>query len=475
MRTLSFLLLALLIGSTQSCKNTTPAGHETEVVMSDAEFLNTLREAYLFGFPLVVMDASRKTMTNVADVTSGSVMRAPINQFVHARQFPNAESRDVVRPNADTYYSSAWLDLRAEPMVLTLPNTNGRYYLFPMMDAWTNIFFSPGSRTTGTDAQTYLLTAPGWSGAIPENMTEVKAPTSMVWIIGRIQVNSPEDAATIVKAIQDGIGLMPLSSLGKDYTPPAGAVDPALPAQTPNDMVMGMEPTDFFNRLNQLMRDNPPAPADSIILRKLAPLGIGPDSTFDATRLPATVQDSLPGIAALAKQTMLATGLGSGNPVNGWMVNTGLGTYSTQYSFRAGVAFGGLGANLDADAMYPAGMVDADGEPFDGSKHSYTLTFPKDMTPPANAFWSLTLYDDEGFMVANPINRFAIGDRNALKPNANGSIEILISHQDPGKDRRANWLPAPAGPFNLLMRVYWPKPAMLDGTWMPPGVQKVRE
>lgn len=468
-------MLALILIGAMSCTNANQAGRETDKAMSEAEILGTLREAYLFGFPLIVMDASRTTMTNVADVTSGSVMRAPINQIVHARQFPDANSRDVVRPNADTYYSTAWLDLRTEPMVLSLPNTKGRYYLFPMMDAWTNIFFSPGSRTTGTDAQTYLLTAPGWTGSVPENMTEVKAPTSMVWIIGRIQVNSPEDAATTVKAIQDGIGLAPLSAFGKDYTPPAGVVDPGLPALTPNDMVIGMSAADFFNRLNQLMRDNPPAPADSTFLKKLAPLGIGPDSTFDATRFPAAVQDSLRGLAAWAKATMLATGLGSGKPVNGWMVNTGLGSYGTQYSFRAGVAFGGLGANLDADAMYPASMVDADGEPFDGSKHSYTMTFPKDMPPPASAFWSLTLYDNEGFMVANPVNRFAIGDRNALKPNADGSIEILISHQDPGKDRRANWLPAPAGPFNLLLRVYWPKPAMLDGSWTPPAVQKVKQ
>jgi hypothetical protein len=318
-----------------------------------------------------------------------------------------------------------------------------------------------------------VLTAPGWSGTIPENMTEVKAPTSMVWIIGRIQVNSPEDAATTVKAIQDQIRLVPLSAYGKTYTPPAGVVDPGVPAMTPNDMVLGMSAADFFNRLNQLMRDNPAAAADSSLLHKLAPLGIGPDSTFDATRLPAAVQDSLQGIAAWGKERMLANGLGAGQPVNGWMINKSLGMYGTQYDFRAGIAFGGLGANLDADAMYPASLVDADGEPYDGAKHSYTITFPKDMTPPASAFWSLTLYDSEGFMVANPVNRFAIGDRDALKPNADGSIEILISHQDPGKDRRANWLPAPAGPFNLLMRVYWPKPAMLDGTWMPPAVKKV--
>ena len=154
MKHIPFLLLTMIILGATSCKNTDHAGRASDVSLSESELLNTLREAYLFGFPLVVMDATRQAMTNAADVTSGSIMRAPVNQIVHARQFPNAESRDVVRPNADSYYSSAWLDLRAEPMVLDLPDTTGRYFLFPMLDAWTNVFFSPGSRTTGTGRST---------------------------------------------------------------------------------------------------------------------------------------------------------------------------------------------------------------------------------------------------------------------------------------------------------------------------------
>lgn len=469
-RTLGILLTVLLLAACNQTPKTSSADEKAN--LTDEQIVHTLKEAYEFGFPLMVMYATQQVGTNVDKVYDKGRIAAPINQVSSATQFPDDKFRDVVRPNNDTYYSSASLDLKSEPMVLQIPNTNGRYALFPMLDAWTNVFFSPGKRTTGTDAQSYLITGPGWTGEVPANMKQVKSPTNMVWLIGRIQVNSVNDGATAVKKIQDGIKLFPLSALGKTYVAPTGKIDPNIPQKTPNDIVLGMSVVDYFNQLNKLMVDNPPFAADTNMMQKLAPLGIAPGGTFDTSKLSAAIRDSIKLIPAWAKNDMIANGLSESKPVNGWSVVSGLGDYKTNYPYRAGIAFGGLGANLDADAIYPASMTDIDGDPYDGSKHKYIWHIDAGKEPPANAFWSLTMYDSDGFLCANPIKRFAIGDRNPLKKNNDGSIDIYIQKDNPGKDKESNWLPAPDGLFNLLLRVYWPKEEMINRSWTAPGVKK---
>lgn len=434
--------------------------------------IETAREAYQFGYPLVVMYVSKQVMTNVErPVTEGRLL-APANQLANANTFPNDKFRDVVRPNNDTYYSMAWLDLKQEPVVLELPNTNERYYLFPLLDAWSNVFFSPGKRTAGTEAQTYLISGPKWTGNVPTGMKQVKAPTDIVWLVGRTQVNSEKDGAAVVKKIQEGYKLTPLSAYGKAYTPPPGTIDKTIPQKAPNDIVTGMSITDYFNLLNKLMIDNPPAPADAEMMKKLAPLGIAPGATFDLSKFSQEEQDSMSALPGWAKTELHKSGLRSAKAINGWSVNYGLGSYGTDYKLRSGIAYGGLGANLDADAMYPGSFTDADGQPYDGSKHNYVLHFDAGKQPPVHAFWSLTMYSSEGFLVTNPINRFAIGDRNPLKKNADGSLDIYIQKENPGKDKENNWLPAPNGPFNLLLRMYWPKEEMLNKQWSPPPVKK---
>ncbi|GAO43066.1 DUF1254 domain-containing protein [Flavihumibacter petaseus] len=472
---LAMLLMSLSCGSSPE-KKADEAGTTDGVTSGtlDAASVELLKKAYLFGFPLVVMDASRQVMTNVtAPVTAGRLL-APVNQFANAQTFPDDKFRDVVRPNCDTYYSMGWLDLGSDAIVVELPATNDRYYLFPMLDAWTNVFFSPGTRTTGNKAQRYLVTGPGWSGTVPAGLEQVKAPTDIVWVIGRVQVNSAKDGATTVKKIQQGFKLVPLAAYGKPYTPVPGKVDPAVPKMAPNDIVTGMSATDYFNRLNALMVKNPPAAADAALLKELETLGIGPGKQFDAGKLSAALQDSLKALPGWGKNELSSHGMSHGKSENGWVVNRGLGDYGTNYPFRAGVSYGGLGANLDADAIYPASQVDGDGEPYDGSKHDYVLHFGKGQTPPSKAFWSLTLYDPEGFLSTNVLNRFAIGDRDPIKKNVDGSTDIYISKNKPSPDKTANWLPAPNGPFNLLLRVYWPKEDMISGSWKTPPVQKVK-
>ena len=220
-------------------------------------------ESYIYGYPMVTMEMTRRVMTNVVQPEGA---RAPMGQFVRMREYPSAQFRDVTAPNADTLYTTAWIDVGKEPWVLSLPDANDRYYLFPMLDAWTNVFQVPGKRTTGTKAQKYAITGPGWSGVLPEGVTEYKSPTAIVWLLGRIySTGTPEDYA-IVHKMQDEISLVPLSSYGKPYTPTAGTVDPSIDMKTAvRDQVNALSADEYFNLLAKLMKDNPAAAADTAI------------------------------------------------------------------------------------------------------------------------------------------------------------------------------------------------------------------
>jgi hypothetical protein len=432
-------------------------------------------EAVVYGLPLVIMDITRAKTTNVARPGDFS---APVNQFVHVRAFPDASFKDVVRANVDTLYSSAWLDLSKEPVVLSVPDTKGRYYLMPMLDAWTNIFASPGKRTTGTAAGHFAITGPGWSGTLPAGVTELKSPTNMVWIIGRTQTDGPQDYAA-VHAIQDGYSLVPLSAFGQPYTPPEGAVDPAIDMKAaPVDQLKAMSSSAFFDRMASLLKSNPPPAAEAPVLEKLKAIGIVPGEPFDPAKLDPAVAKGLESSLRVALEKLEAASKEAGAPVNGWRVpSMVLGKFGTDYGTRAVVALIGLGANLPEDAVYPSVFVDAGGQPLDGANR-YVIRFDKDATPPVQAFWSITLYDANSFFVANSINRFAVSSWMPLKKNADGSLEIYVQADSPGADKEANWLPAPSsGPFNLTLRMYWPNgtaPSIIDGSWKPPAVTKVQ-
>jgi hypothetical protein len=429
-------------------------------------------EAVVYGFPLVIMDATRKKISNVA--TPGA-FAAPINQFANVPEFPDASFRDVVRANVDTLYSSAWLDLTKEPIVLSVPDTKGRYYLMPMLDAWTNIFASPGKRTTGTKAGHFAVTGPGWTGTLPAGVQQLKSPTNMIWLIGRTQTNGPKDYAA-VHAIQKQYKLTPLSAFGKPYTPPAGAVDPNVDMKlAPVEAVATMGSANFFNTLAALMKDNPPPAADAPALARLAKIGIVPGEKFDPAKLDPAVAKGLEKSLSVALEKMTAASKETGAPVNGWRVPPmKLGDFGTDYGTRAVVALVGLGANLAADAVYPSAFVDGDGKALNGANR-YVLHFAKGEEPPVRAFWSVTMYNPDSFFVANPINRFAVSSWMPFRRNADGSLDLYIQKDSPGKDNEANWLPAPAGDFNLTLRMYWPTdkaPSIIDGTWKPPALKK---
>lgn len=442
---------------------------------SEQEAYEIARDAYVYAYPIVTMDVSMRQSTNVPDAKS-IPLRAPINQFAHARTYPRAEDRDVVRYNFDTLYSPVWLDLSAEPIILSVPDTAGRYYLLPMLDMWTDVFSVVGSRTTGTKAGNFALVAPGWSGTLPDGMEKIAAPTSSIWILGRTQTNGPADYDNVHK-VQDGYKLTPLSQWGKSYTPPpTSPTDPTIDNKTPPFVqVNKMDGVAVLGRLAALMAKYPPHPNDYPILFRMRQIGLEPGKPFDAATLdPALVKT----INTAAKDALAdleqsgKSGAGIGLHVNGWFYQTStVGTYGTAYKLRGMGALIGLGVNLPEDAVYPATFVDGNGKAYDGANR-YVLHFDKGKLPPAAAFWSVTLYDKNGFQAANTLNRFALGDRDKLTFNSDGSLDIYIQNEPPGAGKEANWLPAPKGEFNLAMRLYSPKREALDGSWTPPAVKR---
>ena len=433
-------------------------------------------QAVIYGLPLVMMDI---TMMNF---TSRPAPRgAPANRFLHERAFPPASFKQVVRVNVDTLYSSAFLDLSKEALVLSVPDTHGRYYLLPLMDAWSNVFATPGTRTRGDTAANYLIAGPDWTEKPPAGMEVLKSGTNMVWLLGRTQTNGPRDYAA-VHAIQDGYQLVPLPRFGQIYSPANPAPDPNYDANTPPvEKLKAMSAAQYFNSLARLLQANPPPAADAPMIARLAQLGIVPGQPFDPSRLDRDVAKSLSGSVSLALQKLQAAVAQMGTTEshhfeNGWRIPPiAVGNFGTDYQLRAIITLIAFGANLPADAVYPTAFTDGDGKQLNGA-NDYVLHFAKGATPPVNAFWSVTLYGPDSFFVANVIDRQAISSWMPLERASDGSLDIHIRKDPPGKDRESNWLPAPAGDFNLTMRMYWPRqerPSILDGSWIPPPVTRV--
>lgn len=426
-------------------------------------------EAYIFGYPLVLLDVTKQVMTNVP--TNGE-NAAPINQFGQKRSFPDETLTTVVSPNADTLYSFAFLDLSSEPMILSVPEMTKRYYLMQMLDAWTNVFAAPGTRTTGSEKGHFVIIGPHRKGVLPEGVNVIKSPTSTVWIIGRTQTNGKADYAA-VHAIQDQYKLTPLSAWGKSYTPPGSLpVSKSVDMKTPPVEQIGkMDASTFFASLNSLMKNNPPAAADAGALNRFAAIGVAPGKPFDLKNLSPDMAKGIETGIRRGLQIILAEAKKpTGKVVNCWEFMSNVGRYGTDYLWRAVVALIGLGANLAEDAVYPRATTDADGKALTGS-NEYEIHFAKGQLPPVGAFWSITMYNSSQFFVKNPINRFAIGDRDNLKFNPDGSLTIYVQNESPGKDRESNWLPAPEDAFSLFMRLYWPKKEVLDSKWVPPTIK----
>jgi hypothetical protein len=438
--------------------------------------------AYLYFYPLVTMDITRKQISNIEP---GKGFGGPMNTFVNLSEYPPADLKTVVRPNFDTLYSSAWLDLTKEPVIVSVPDTGGRYYLLPMLDMWTDVFASPGWRTTGTQAGDFIILPPGWRPDLRDHLIEkfnlpketerIDAPTPYVWIIGRTKTDGPADYEAVHK-IQAGYKITPLSQWGKAPEPAAVKIDPTVDMKTPPKLqVDTMDASKFFAYAAEVLKVNPPHITDQPIIALMKRIGIEVGQSFDIDKVDPVVAKALERVPQAAQELMKWKVPTLARVVNGWSMNTDtMGVYGNYYLKRAIVAQLGLGANLPEDAIYPSNLGDESGKPLDGA-NKYTIHFDKGATPPVGAFWSITLYDQEGYQVENSLYRFAVSSWMPLIYNHDGSLDLYFQNESPGAAKEANWLPAPKGPFNLLMRLYAPKSEALTGKWNPPSVMRTQE
>jgi hypothetical protein len=442
---------------------------QAQSALTEQEAQAIALDAYIYFYPLMSMDLSRKQFTNGTDDFKG-----PMNTFVNVPAYPPADFKGVVRSNFDTLYSVSWLDMTKEPLVISAPDTDGRYYLLPMLDMWTDVFASPGWRTTGTKAGNFLVIPPGWKGSVPDGMTRIDAPTPYVWLIGRTKTDGPPDYDAVRK-IQAGYKVTLLSEFGKPPRPVEFKLDPSVDMKTPPKVqVDTMAGGKYFAYAAELLKLHPPHVTDEPIIARMKKIGIEVGKSFDISKLDPAVQKALE-VAPQDGQKLMAWKLPTLARVsNGWSMNTDtVGVYGNYYLKRAILSQQGLGANVVEDAIYPLNLADESGKPLDGA-NKYTITFEKGAAPPVNAFWSITLYDQEGFQVGNVLNRFAVSSWMPFKYNSDGSLELYFQNESPGKDMEANWLPAPKGPFNLTMRLYAPKSEALTGKWNPPPVTKAQ-
>lgn len=435
-----------------------PASDEWSGEMTDVEMAT---EAYVAGYPLVV---TVRTMQRLGGLLG-------VNELSWQRALSGPGNRTVVAPNRDTLYSVAVLDLRAEPMALSLPEVGDRYYTYQLLDAWTESFAYVGTRTTGGRAGTWVITPPGWDGLLPEGTDRIEAPTPQVFLLGRFLVDGDADVAAVT-AISERTALRPLSALTGQAPPPP---PPPLgdPAGSPQDVPAGAA---FFDELGDALAVNPPTtPAQRALFERAAGLGIGPGRRpgHEATAEARAALDA--GAAAGSARIGQAATRGAGEREGGWSTNLDVGTYGDDTLLRAVVAKVGWGANVPEEAVYPVARLDAAGEPLSG-EHTYTIRFPAGGLPPVEAFWSLSVYGADMFFVAHPSDRYTIGDRTpGLVVADDGSLEITLSHRPPAEEpgHATNWLPVPESRFVLMLRLYLPGRAVLDGTYDLPEIERV--
>jgi len=424
-------------------------------------------EVYVYAYPLVLMDVTKQVAT----------AKTPVNTFAHKRT-ASESGAESVRPNADMLMSTAWLDLSKEPIVFSVPDTHGRYYLFEAQDAWTNVFSSLGKRVTGTDKADFAIVGPRWKGTLPPGVEEVKAPTEMVLLTGWTQASGKGDYAAVNK-LQDQYKLSPLSRFAKTSarsggaapTPPPAKVDLKMP---PAEQVAKMDARTFFNRVAMLLPGNPPSKEDASMVDKMKKLGVVAGQPFDPSKLDAPTLEGIDEAPKGTQDAMSAAAKGTGGAEirNGWTFHLDLGRYGINYGKRAFVAWMGLEAPAPEDEIVMTTRLDGAGKSLDGAGQ-YVIHFDSGKMPPVDGGWSVTLYNDKQTFATNALDRHALSDRDKLKANADGSIDIYVQNANPGGDKEANWLPAPKGPFNLVLRMYAPKQELTAGRWAPPPVKRM--
>ena len=425
------------------------------------------KEAYVYGFPMV---DDYRVMYSYFVNKEDPEYKGDWNQIHNTPRVYTPEDTTIQTPNSDTPYSTVGADLRAEPLVLTVPPVEqDRYYSLQFIDGYTYNIDYVGSRTTGNGGGKYLLAGPNWKGAPPEGIDKViRSDTDLALVLYRTQLMGPSDLDT-VKKIQDGYQVTPLSAyLNQPAPPPAPAID-FVPPLTPDQQKTSPQ---FFDIMNFVLRFAPVLPAEQAMRDRFATIGIGPEGSFEADKLSPEMRQAIEGGMADAwaefnalKKDKIDTGqVGAADLF-------GTADYlAGNYLYRMAGAVLGIYGNSKDEAIYPGTSSDSTGQPLTGA-NTYTYRFDKDKLPPVNAFWSLTMYElPKSLLVANPMNRYLINSPmlSSLIKDPDGGITLYLQNQSPGADKEANWLPAPKGPFQVVLRLYWPKPDALNGDWKPP-------
>jgi hypothetical protein len=388
-----------------------------------------------------------------------TTLRFPENSLISIAALTNPSTRTVVLPNHDTTYTVERLQLAAGPRVLDVPDTHGRYYVIQFLDAYSNTFAYVGRRTTGTKPGSYVIVPPGYKGSLPAGVKRIQSPTNLVWVLGRTLVQDEADMSAV-------------ADLMANYR--FTALDAWTAGQRADPLVLGSFPTTppveiptgaaFFVRLDEVLLRDPPPKRDACAVKAFA-RGFGATERVRGAAARA-------GARIIAKAEAKADRFGAKRH-NGWLFpGPYIGNYGRNYLGRAVIATAALGANTRPETVYPLAVDDVDGQPLSG-RHRYTIRFKRGELPPANAFWSVTIYNKARYLVPNPIDRYAIGDRTkGLRRGRDGSLTIYVQHGRPGGAKAANWLPAPSGSFRLAMRIYEPRRSALNGRWRPPPVQR---
>jgi hypothetical protein len=438
-------------------RSRTPSATDAAAVAADG---------VVFGYPLVLMGRMRAWMTD-APAPDPVRMRAPPNRFVHARALPEAASGRPGGARTGALRSAAWLDLGATPQVLSVPETHGRFYALSLVDLWTDVFASVGARTTGAGAGTYVIAGPSWSGGeLPAGALLIRAPTRMARIAGATQVDGGRFAEA--HAVQDAYELRPLLS---GHARPE-LVEPPVNHTPPVAQVEQLDARAFFSELSSLMRDNPPRLEDRAIVERMRRLGLLLEGDLAWRGLDRELRRAVAvGAARGLERVLTAAESPPGETIGHWRIRFRLGRHGTDYLRRAAAACAGLEAGPADDELPVLTQADVNGRQLTG-RRGYSISFAPWSLPPVHGYWTLLTYDAREPLVDNPVERYSIGDWNGLVPEPDGTVTIRVQHPDPGPDV-PNWLPAPPGPFNLLLQLCWPQREVLDRRWTPPAVTPI--
>lgn len=431
-------------------------------------------DAYVYAYPLVLMDVARRVQTNVQSPDTAFGGGAPVNRYTHMSRAADPLLHGLPYPDVDTLWSALWFDVSKEPLLLEVPDARGRYYSITLSDMWSDAFAAPGSRTAQDGLRVYAVVAPDWQGKLPKPAEVLRAPTAAGLLRVRIAYRGIQDLGA-AQGFQMALDATPLSRWGKKTVPPDGQFDVALSRRAPAEQVAEMKAQEFFAAFAELAARYPPHAADGPILQRMARLGLAPGQRVDLARLPADVRAAVEAGVLRGQASVRSPIQPRARPGDAWrMPQRRLGSYGTDYTLRARTARAQGATPLPEDEIVLRAGSDSDGRPLDGS-FRYEVRFDRGQLPPADAFWSMTLYNDRRELYDNPIGLYAVGTRHPLTPGADGTSTVYVQYAQPAGEQVRNWLPAPqSGRFTLILRLYQPGADAVEGLWTTPAIRRIQ-